>query len=207
MIGIIDYRAGNVGSIQNIIKYVGGNSFISSDIQELSRADKLILPGVGSFDYGVEQLRKYNLDKFIIESASKKGVPLLGICLGMQLLGKSSDEGKLEGLGLFDAKIKKFNIEDKKYKIPHMGWNSVEITKKNKLLSQSRFYKFYFVHSFFFEPKVDEIVFGVTNYSKNFTSFAHSKNIYGVQFHPEKSHKYGMELFENFLNLKWLVKE
>ena len=130
MIGIIDYRAGNVGSIQNIIKYVGGNSFISSDIQELSRADKLILPGVGSFDYGVEQLRKYNLDKFIIESASKKGVPLLGICLGMQLLGKSSDEGRLEGLGLFDAKIKKFNIEYKKYKIPHMGWNSVEITKE-----------------------------------------------------------------------------
>ncbi len=202
MIGIIDYRAGNVGSIQNIIKYVGGNSFISSDIQELSRADKLILPGVGSFDYGVEQLRKYNLDKFIIESASKKGVPLLGICLGMQLLGKSSDEGRLEGLGLFDAKIKKFNIEDKKYKIPHMGWNSVEITKKNKLLSQSKFYKFYFVHSFFFEPQIDEIRFGVTNYYKNFTSFAHSENIYGVQFHPEKSHKYGMELFKNFLKLK-----
>ena len=202
MITIIDYNAGNIGSLKNIIKKVGGESISTNNIDLLKKAKKIILPGVGSFDYGMSQLQKFKLIDIIKYKTQVEKTPFLGICLGMQLIANSSEEGDLEGLSLIESKVLKFSNEsNKKFKIPHMGWNSVKIIKDNPLIESSVFNKFYFVHSFYFEPKDESHITGTTNYINNFTSYVRKDNIYGVQFHPEKSHKYGMSLIKKFIEL------
>ena len=201
-ITIIDYDMGNIGSLQNMIKKAGGKSVYTSDIKEIAKAEKIILPGVGSFDTGMANLRKKNLDKILIKKA-KEGTPILAICLGMQLLGKKSEEGKLNGLGLIDAETKKFNFSKLRgsYQIPHMGWNEIKVVKEDPLFKglNSRDY-FYFVHSYhMIANKKDTLT--TTDYGFDFVSSVKSNNVYGVQFHPEKSHKTGLRLIKNFIGL------
>ena len=201
MISIIDYGAGNIGSIKNMIKKIGLKSTITRDIDEIKNSTHIILPGVGSFDYGMNNLKNLNLKDILNHMVLDKKVPFLGICLGMQLITKSSEEGDLPGLGWIDAEVIKFKFDDNTFKIPHMGWNFVEIKKNNKILSEEELQRFYFVHSFHVKCNSEKDVISKTNYNYNFVSAINKDNIYGVQFQPEKSHKYGKTLLDKFLKL------
>ena len=202
LITIIDYRTGNVGSIINMLKKIGSKGIISSDPVDILNAEKLILPGVGSFDEGMKNLKDSGLIPHIEEKVLVKKTPILGICLGMQLLSKRSEEGKSTGLGWVDAEVIKFRFNDKKRKIPHMGWNTISVSKQDDLLNDmpdpSRFY---FVHSYHFKCNDEQDILTKTHYVHEFTSAIRKGNIIGVQFHPEKSHKYGMKLMKNFSQL------
>jgi glutamine amidotransferase len=199
---IIDYGMGNIGSIINMFKYLGIDALVSSDNEMISSADKLILPGVGNFDRAVENINSLNLNETIKEMALVKKVPFLGICLGMQLMCKESEEGKLPGLSLVDALVKKFNFsKDSNMKVPHMGWDYIDIQKESTIMHDlDNKSKFYFVHSYFVSCKDVSDVLTYTTYGKEFVSSFEKDNIIGVQFHPEKSHKYGISLFKNFIN-------
>jgi len=201
MIVVIDYKTGNIGSILNMLKKIDAKGMISSDPKDIKKADKLILPGVGSFDEGINNLKDSGLISVIEDKVIKEKTPIMGICLGMQLLAKRSEEGVLDGLGWIDAEVKRFKFENNELKIPHMGWNSVTVLKQDNLLrgmlEQSRFY---FVHSYYFACKDDKDALLATEYGHSFTSAVKKDNIIGVQFHPEKSHKFGMKLLENFAN-------
>jgi len=200
MITIIDYGMGNLGSIYNMFKRIGVRSLISSDPNDLLKASKLVLPGVGEFDSAMQIINDKGYSDIIIDKV-KTGVPILGICLGMQLLTNGSEEGKIAGLGLIDAKTIKF--KSKKLKIPHMGWNTVSLSNTSKLTENLPDEpRFYFVHSYYVKVKEETNSILKTNYGTEFDSGIWHKNVFGVQFHPEKSHKYGMRLLENFSNIK-----
>lgn len=199
MITIVDYKVGNLGSIQNMLKKIGAKSEITSDPVKLKFAEKIILPGVGAFDSGVDSLKKYNLWDVLNEKVLVEKKPILGICLGSQLLCNSSEEGKQKGLGWIDAQVKKFNFNDRCFKVPHIGWNYTDLRKNSKLFKDMyEDPKFYFVHSYYMSVD-DNSGLTKTNYSFDFDSAIEKDNIMGVQFHPEKSHKYGMKLLENFV--------
>ena len=199
MITIIDYGAGNIGSIENMIKRVGGKSKITSSPEEIEKAEKLILPGVGSFDYGMNQLHKSGLVEILNKKVLQEKIPILGICLGMQLMTKGSEEGVEPGLSWFDAEVVKFNATDLKMKIPHMGWNFIDIKKKSRLFSDEEIERrYYFVHSYYVKSNAENEVLTQTTYINNFVSALENENVFGVQFHPEKSHKFGFELLGNF---------
>ena len=202
MITIIDYKTGNLGSIQNILKRIGEDSVVTYDYDEIAHATKLILPGVGAFDTGMRNLTRLNLIDILNKKVIEEKIPVLGICLGMQLLSKGSEEGSLPGLGWIDASTVRFEFEDStEYKIPHMGWNFIRQHKTGRLFDNmypdSRFY---FVHSYFFSANDPEDVLTSTTYEIEFTSAIERGNILGVQFHPEKSHKFGMKLLKNFVD-------
>lgn len=202
MITIVDYKTGNLGSIQNILKRIGENSVITSDKDEIARATKLILPGVGSFDTGMRNLSELDLVDILNKKVIAEKTPVLGICLGMQLLSRGSEEGSLPGLGWIDAETVRFRFEDSiEYKIPHMGWNFIRQHKTSRLFDNM--YpdaRFYFVHSYYFRAKDPIDVLTSTIYEIEFTSAIERGNILGVQFHPEKSHKFGMKLLKNFVD-------
>lgn len=199
MIAIVDVDLGNVASIKNMLDYLGIESFITSQVNDLKKASKIILPGVGSFDSGIKNLKKYSFFEAIKEDV-KKNKPLLGICLGMQLLGQSSEEGIESGLDLLPANVVKFKFNDKTIKIPHMGWNYLkEINSTSPIMSGiNKSDRFYFVHSYHLIPKDKDIVIAKSNYSVDFCASLEYKNVFGVQFHPEKSHHYGMKILSNF---------
>jgi imidazole glycerol-phosphate synthase subunit HisH len=201
MICIIDTGIGNVKGIQNMLKRLSAESIISNDNSVLDKADALILPGIGTFDHGMLALRQYGLVEFIKRKALYEKTKILGICLGMQLLANCSEEGSEDGLGLIGGEVKKFNFTNDNQKVPHMGWNLVEPVSDSALLrgfeSSPRFY---FTHSFYFLCQNDRYVVGQTNYGANFCSVVHKENIMGVQFHPEKSHRFGLKLFQNFIS-------
>lgn len=202
MITIIDYKTGNLGSIQNILKRIGEESVITSDKNEIARAKKLILPGVGTFDTGMSNLMELDLVDILNEKVLGEKTPVLGICLGMQILSERSDEGVLPGLGWISAETMRFNFfNTMEYKIPHMGWNFVQQHKTSNLFknmfSDARFY---FVHSYFFKANDTSDILASTTYEIEFTSAIEKGNILGVQFHPEKSHKFGMKLLKNFVD-------
>ena len=202
MITIIDYKTGNLGSIQNILKRIGEDSVVTSDKNEIARATKLILPGVGAFDTGMRNLTELDLVEILNKKVILEKIPVLGICLGMQLLSKRSEEGLLPGLGWIDAETVRFRFEDgMEYKIPHMGWNFIRLHKAgglfNNMYPDARFY---FVHSYFFRANDPEDILTSTTYEIEFTSAVERGNILGVQFHPEKSHKFGMKLLKNFVD-------
>lgn len=203
MIVIIDSAIGNINSVSNMLSFMGYDSIISQSHEDIINAEKLIFPGVGSFDKGMKNLREFDLIDSLNEAVLEKAIPILGICLGMQLFCKGSEEGDIKGLGWLDAQSVKFNFDDdQSMKIPHMGWNTVNSVREspltNGIIEES---KFYFVHSYHLKCEDDQIEIGTTNYGNDFTSVIHSKNIYGTQFHPEKSHKYGMALIKNFISI------
>ena len=150
MIGIIDYKMGNIGSIQNMLKRISVKSVISSKIEILNNCDKLILPGVGSFDQGMKNLKNHNFVRFLNDYVIKDKKPILGICLGMQLFADNSEEGDLSGLGWIKGNVKKFNLRKDGLKVPHMGWNNIECKNSKLFLNLPNEKRFYFVHSFFF---------------------------------------------------------
>jgi glutamine amidotransferase len=198
MITIIDYGMGNLGSIKNMLKKIGVVSEITNDIEIILNAEKIILPGVGAFDKAIQNLSKLKLIEPLNKKALEDKVPILGICLGMQLLAKSSEEGKHAGLGWIDGKVLRFNI-DNSLKVPHMGWNIIVQKKDSPLMiDMYKDPRFYFVHSYYFKCNNESDILSTTNYGGEFTSAVSKDNIYGVQFHPEKSHKFGMKLLENF---------
>jgi glutamine amidotransferase len=195
---------GNLGSIKNMFKHLNIPSIISSELSDIESADKLILPGVGAFDNGMKNIVEKGLTTVLNKIVIEEKIPILGICLGMQLFARKSDEGKLPGLGWIDAEINKFRFDGNNgdLKIPHMGWNLVETKKESRLFD--KMYdepRFYFVHSYHLLCMDDSNELCQTNYGYNFTSGVEKNNIYGVQFHPEKSHKFGMKLLENFAKL------
>lgn len=200
MIGIIDYGLGNLGSIQNMLKVIGVKSVISSDINILEKCDKYILPGVGAFDAGMSQLTEKGLVNFIKKIAKIDKKPILGICLGMQLLGRRSDEGKLEGLGLIPFETVRFQLENTNLKIPHMGWDVVDFKKNNPLVKNLKGkQRYYFVHSFHAKCDFEENILMTCDYGYEFAAAVCKNNVMGVQFHPEKSHDFGMALLKNFV--------
>jgi len=197
MIVIIDYDMGNVGSIKNMLKYLGYESLITSDLDEIEKAEKLILPGVGAFDNGMKNLEP--MIEVLNNKVLDNKTPILGICLGMQLMTKKSEEGKLSGLKWIDAETKKLKIKEN-LKIPHMGWNLVDIQNKKTLFKNMyENARFYFVHSYYVECKDKNDILALTSHSNKFVSSFQKKNVYGTQFHPEKSHKFGMRLLKNFV--------
>lgn len=203
MITIIDYKAGNIRSIQNMLRKLGFQSKISDQAVEIEQAEKLILPGVGSFDHGVEHLHQLNLWQ-AIEKKVQNGTPLLGICLGAQLLGLSSEEGLLKGFGFFNMVNQRFDSNRlvTHEKIPHMGWSGLSLNGTSKLLPpQSVNHRYYFVHSYHFVCKNEEDIVATCNYGYEFACALEKDHIFAYQFHPEKSHRYGMEVLKNFAEL------
>ncbi len=200
MILVIDYKMGNIGSIMNMLRKIGVNAVFTSDTEEIKKADKLILPGVGSFDTGMNNLKKMGLVSFLNKKVLEEKTPILGICLGMQLFAERSEEGESDGLGWIDGEVKRFNFKENNLKIPHMGWNLVIPQKEDVLFSNMpKESRFYFVHSYHFVCENEDNILAKTNYGYDFPSIVKKENIIGVQFHPEKSHKYGMKLLENFV--------
>ncbi|MDP6683411.1 MAG: imidazole glycerol phosphate synthase subunit HisH [Desulfobacterales bacterium] len=204
MIVIIDFGIGNIGSILNMLKKLGGAAICSADRDTIKNADKLILPGVGSFDHAISKLKASGLVQILNRLVLERQTPILGICLGMQLFAKKSEEGKIKGLGWIDATVKRFDFEEgvSNLKIPHMGWNRVEIQKEIILFDgMPDNHRFYFVHSYHLECHGEGNVAGLTRYGYPFVSMIRKGNIFGVQFHPEKSHRYGMQLLKNFAEI------
>ena len=203
MITIVDYGLGNLGSIKNMLKKVGAESVITSDVQVIADAKKLILPGVGAFDNGMTNLRELKLIEVLNRKVLEEKVPILGVCLGMQLFTDKSEEGALPGLGWVAGEALKFqaNASDRTFTIPHMGWEYVTAQKESKLWEgMYEDPKFYFVHSYYVQCTHPEDALLTTEYGHQYVSGFEKENILGVQFHPEKSHKYGMQLFKNFVN-------
>lgn len=202
MIAIIDLNLGNIGSIRNMIKKIGAESVAASTAGDIKEADKIVFPGIGTFDSGMTKLKELGLDGVLRRKVLEQGTPLLSICLGMQLLTKRSDEGKLVGLGWVNAETIRFSptLDGKPLRIPHIGWNYVSQLKSSKLLEDlEECARFYFVHSYFVSCLNQEDVLTETYYGHPFTSSIEKDNILAVQFHPEKSHKFGMKLFRNFI--------
>lgn len=201
MIVIIDYEVGNVSSIKNMLKKAGYDSMISRDDGDIAKAEKLILPGVGSFDHGMSMLKKFGLVETLNSKVIESKAPILGICLGMQLLLESSQEGQEKGLGWIKGEVKRFDFGEnrQKLKVPHMGWNHVE-SRRDNLLFQGfeQTPRFYFVHSYYVSCEEENNSIGTTCYGFDFTSAVCNSNVFGTQFHPEKSHKYGLQLLKNF---------
>lgn len=203
MITIIDYNAGNIGSIKNMLRKIGADSIVTSDPQLIMKAEKLILPGVGHFDYGMRNLEMTGLIPLLNERVLKDKVPILGICLGAQLFTTKSEEGTLEGLGWLDARTVRFNFGTSAVKVPHMGWSNAEPIKKDSKLFIDMYEdaRFYFVHSYHMHTDNTNEILAYSDYGYRFVSALENENIVGVQFHPEKSHKFGMKILENFINL------
>ncbi len=199
---IIESEIGNTGSVSRAIKNLGYNPIISNKKEDILSSSHIILPGVGSFDKGISKLEKYDLKYNLIRAVNEKGILLLGICLGMQLLATTGFENKkTQGLDMIPGTIEKLNVNSE-LRLPHIGWNQVKFNNTNKLLIDIPNDKdFYFVHSYFFKPKFKKCELGFTNYGMNFTSIINKDNIFGVQFHPEKSLKFGIKLIENFLKI------
>ena len=204
-IHIVDYGMGNIFSVQKKLLQENIDVSVSSEPKDILNADKVILLGVGHFNKAMDNLNHLSLIEPLNDFALVRKKPILGICLGMQLMAMTSEEGigRQKGLGWIDASVKKFQTPNsKQFKIPHMGWNNVSLVKDSDLMQNiSSKDEFYFVHSFFLQPNEKEIILNETNYIDNFCSGIEKENIFGVQFHPEKSQSSGIQLLNNFLNI------
>ena len=204
MITIVNYGVGNIFAFINVFKRLNIQTKIASNKEDLIGAEKLILPGVGSFDYAMTQLNKSGMRDSLDYLVLEKRISVIGICVGMQMMGKRSDEGEMQGLAWIDAEVKKFDekLIHHRTKLPHMGWNDIRSIHSNPLFKGLETESiFYFLHSYYFHCNNKDDIIACSNYGIEFTSAVNSKNIYGIQFHPEKSHNYGEKLLFNFSNL------
>ena len=199
---VIDYGVGNLASIKNILKRIGVDSVISSSKNELLAADKIILPGVGAFDTCARQLNESGLLPSLLKKVLKDKVPVLGVCVGMQIMLDGSEEGVLPGLGWIKGRVIKFNSNNlpAHYKIPHMGWSDVTVKRPSRLMENIVDPRFYFVHSYHAKVVNADDAILTANYGHPFIAGIEHENIVGVQFHPEKSHSFGMRLLQNFVS-------
>ena len=201
MIAIIDYGLGNLGSISNMLKVIGERSLITSSTEEIIHSDGIILPGVGAFDAGMGKLNETGLSE-TVRKYSESGRPILGICLGMQLLGRRSEEGNLDGLGLIPFECVRFRFDNAQLKIPHMGWDLVDIRQVHPVVDGlAGRQRFYFVHSFHAVCDSSENVLMTCYYGYPFEAAVFRGNCIGVQFHPEKSHDFGLSFLTNFVRI------
>lgn len=203
MIVVIDYGINNSSSVARMIQKVGGSVKIATFPEDLDGASKIVLPGVGHFDEGIKLLNDSGFSDSIKNCVLRLKMPILGICLGMQLFCESSEEGTRKGLGLIPGKVLHLSDTSREdLKIPHMGWNTLEITRPNRLLNDfSDEQRFYFVHSYYVQLSSPELSIASTTYGSKFCSAFEVDNIFGVQFHPEKSHRFGINLMSNFVDL------
>ena len=204
MIGIINYGSGNIGAIANIYKQLRFPYFISSDPGELVKAERFILPGVGAFDPTMKYLKKSGLLEMLNDEIQGKSKPIMGICVGMQILAESSEEGDMPGLGWIKGKVKKIDSSklSAKPNLPHMGWNSlVKIANKSLFRGVDDGMGFYFLHNYFLDAAIPQHIVAKVNYGVEMPCAVCNENIFGVQFHPEKSHHNGVTLFRNFAEL------
>jgi glutamine amidotransferase len=201
MITVVDYGLGNLGSIENMLKRINVPVNVTSNLSEIKKASKLLLPGVGKFDAAMNRINDSGLRDVLDEKALNEKIPVLGICLGMQLLTYSSEEGEVPGLGWIKATTKKFPVFDD-LKVPHMGWNEVDVSNDNLLIqSLPKNPRFYFVHSYCVHVNDSKHSILKTKYGIEFDSAVGHGNVFGAQFHPEKSHKFGMQLLRNFASI------
>lgn len=200
---IVDYGMGNLNSVKKRLDRMKVDSVISSAPEDIVNSQKIILPGVGHFAKAMFNLKELNLLDVLNEAVLIKKKPILGICLGMQLMAKSSEEGEADGLGWFDAEVTRFQVSDKiKYKIPQIGWNQIYIKKNSRLMNNiPELSEFYFVHSYHFKVNNPSDLLNETEYDYSFPSAVEHDNIFGVQYHPEKSHDAGAQLLQNFIDL------
>ncbi len=200
MITILDAGISNIGSLQNMLKKIGEKVIVTRDIEVLSKAERLILPGVGAFDAGIQRLHDAGVIDTLNDLAYRRAIPILGICLGMHLMCRSSEEGTLKGLGFFDADVKKINTGNT-LKVPHMGWNNTHPCNDHPLMHSDDKMRFYYVHSF--HPHCDHQGdrIATARYGQDLTVGLAKDNLMAVQFHPEKSHRFGMRLLSNFAKI------
>jgi len=204
MIGIIDYGLGNVRAFANVYKTLRSPTIIVRGDGDFEKVTKVILPGVGAFDYAMQKLDQSGMRPLLNEVVMNRKIPVLGVCVGMQIMARCSDEGKLPGFGWIAGNVKKFDFPspNKPQIIPHMGWNNIIPVKNNQLLdgldSDARFY---FLHSYYFECQDTEDIIAMTDYGGKFACAVNSGNIFGIQFHPEKSHQWGVQILKNFLEI------
>jgi len=202
-ITVVDYGVGNLGAIPNMLKRLGATARITDRASEIERAQKLILPGVGAFDTAMSNLRSLDLID-TLGHVRDRGLPILGLCLGMQLLARSSEEGSLAGFGWIPADVVRFRLDesDRSLHVPMMGWNYVRVIRPHGLVANlDEDPRFYFAHSYHLVCDNAEDVVALTTYGYDFPSVVQRGNVMGAQFHPEKSHRFGMKIFENFLAL------
>ncbi len=204
MIAIVDYGLGNIQAFANIYKRLGISASSVKNSEDLKKAKNIILPGVGSFDWAMTKLNGSGMRESLDEMVLHQGVPVLGVCVGMQMMAQRSDEGNMPGLGWFEAEVKKFDLSKSSHvlPLPHMGWNNVHPKSESVLfrgIEDAPF--FYFLHSYYFSQRNDQDVLATSDYGGNFTSAVQHEHIFGVQFHPEKSHQWGIELLKNFAEI------
>jgi len=204
MITIIDYGVGNINAFYNIYKNLGVEVTIAKNCNDILDASKLILPGVGHFDYAMTKFNESGMVETVTELVKNKGIPVLGICVGMQMMASKSEEGKLPGLNWINAEVKKIDTSllRQSTRLPHMGWNDIIIKKNNPIFEEIVVSpRYYFLHSFYFDCNNNDDTIATSTYGNSFTCAVNHKNIFGVQFHPEKSHHFGIQLLKNFSNL------
>lgn len=206
MIAIVDYGLGNIKAFANVYKRLNIDALYASSIDQLNKATKIILPGVGAFDHAINMLNKSGLRECLDEMVLAKKVPVIGVCVGMQMMAESSEEGSNQGLGWIKGRVKRFCYPDNqmllRYPLPHMGWNNISPIKENQLIQKLDDEKrFYFLHSYYFDCAHQTDVIATANYGFDYACIVNHDNVYGIQCHPEKSHHNGVSLLKNFAEL------